>query len=162
VELLQQIWERIVGIVSKEQDGPLRNCGLTASRGKRFLPFQSAHGNSQAHLPSYSMGLQALFPINKQPRREADHSPPSSAKVKMNGAMPCLHPTCLHSVHSNNFTFICWQVSVYCHNFPVPRQWDSKLHMPLLYFNQGISPHYSWINPATARKWMMTRMFLKW
>lgn len=85
---LQEIWERIVGIVSKEQAGPLRNCGLTGSRGKRFLPLSSVHGNSQAHLPSYSMGLQALFPIKKQPRHEADHSPPSSVEAETNGAMP--------------------------------------------------------------------------
>jgi hypothetical protein len=32
----------------------------------------------------------------------------------------CLHPTCLHSVHSNNLTFICLQVSVYRHNFLLP------------------------------------------
>ena len=98
---------RIVGIVSKEQAGPLRNCGLTGSRGKRFLLFSSVRGKSQVQLSSYSLGLQALFQIKKQPRHEADHSPRSSAEVKKNGAMPwpthaftvCTAPTLPLSVY---------------------------------------------------------------
>jgi hypothetical protein len=35
-----------------------------------------------AHPASYPMGTRASFPGVKQPGREADHSPPSSAEVK--------------------------------------------------------------------------------
>jgi hypothetical protein len=31
---------------------------------------------------SYPMGTRSSFPLIKQPEREADHSPPSSAEVK--------------------------------------------------------------------------------
>jgi hypothetical protein len=41
--------------------------------------FQNGSG---AHPDSYIMGTRGSFPGVKRPRREADHSPPSSAEVK--------------------------------------------------------------------------------
>jgi hypothetical protein len=64
-----------------------------------------------AHPASYSMGTGGSFPGVKRLGREADRSPPSSAKVKNGGAIPPL-PTCLHGIvlnelikHRDNFTF---------------------------------------------------------
>jgi hypothetical protein len=48
------------------------------------------HNGSGAHPASYPRGTGALFLGVKQPEREADHSPPSSAEVKMHGAIPPL------------------------------------------------------------------------
>jgi hypothetical protein len=60
-------------------------------RGSR-VPFPAGDGSfslhhriqngSGAHPASYPVGTRDSFPAVKQPGREADHSPPSSAEVK--------------------------------------------------------------------------------
>jgi hypothetical protein len=46
------------------------------------------HTGSGIHPFPYRMGNGASFPGVKRPGREADLSPPSSAEVKMRGAIP--------------------------------------------------------------------------
>jgi hypothetical protein len=49
------------------------------------MPIFSLHHvqtSSQAHPALYEMGIGGSSPEEKQPRHEADHSPPSSAEVK--------------------------------------------------------------------------------
>jgi hypothetical protein len=52
-----------------------------AGAGNFSLSHRVQNG-SGAHPASYPMGTRGSFPRVKQPGREADHSPPSSAKVK--------------------------------------------------------------------------------
>jgi hypothetical protein len=47
-----------------------------------FSLHHSVQNGSGAHLASYPMGTRVSFPGVKRPGREADYSPPSSAKVK--------------------------------------------------------------------------------
>jgi hypothetical protein len=47
-----------------------------------FSLHHSVQNASGAHPASYPMGTRGSFPGVKRPRREADHSPPSSAEVK--------------------------------------------------------------------------------
>jgi hypothetical protein len=56
--------------------------------GKNLL--HSVQTGSWAHPGTYQMGTEDSFPWVKRPRREADHSPPSSAEVKSGGAIPSL------------------------------------------------------------------------
>jgi hypothetical protein len=53
---------------------------------------------SGAHPASYSMGIGGSFLEVKRPRREANHSPPSSAKVKGFIELYLHYPKCLHGV----------------------------------------------------------------
>jgi hypothetical protein len=52
-------------------------------QGQRIFLLAPASTGSGAHPASYPMGTGSPFPGSKaQPRRDADHSPPSSAEVK--------------------------------------------------------------------------------
>jgi hypothetical protein len=62
--------------------------GLIPFRDKSFL--HSIQTSSGAHPASYPVGTGVLSPGAKSPGREADHSPPSNAKVKNGGAIPPL------------------------------------------------------------------------
>jgi hypothetical protein len=83
--------------------------------------FQAEAGNSslrhrvqtgsETHSASYPMGTGGSF----RPGREADHSPPSSAKVKecMELYLPSPNTSSWlgsHSQHRNNFTFYLYQI----------------------------------------------------
>jgi hypothetical protein len=48
----------------------------------RFSLLHSVQTDSGAYPASYPIGTRGSFPGVKQPGREADHSPPSSAEVK--------------------------------------------------------------------------------
>jgi hypothetical protein len=70
--------------------------------------------SSGAHQASYSMGTGSLSLGVKWPGREADHSPPSSAELKMRGDIPPLLQYvsmvwCLVK-HRDNFTFYLYQI----------------------------------------------------
>jgi hypothetical protein len=72
--------------------------GLTAgvrfpARARNFVLLHSVQTGSKAHLASYPMSTGSTFPGVKRSGREADHSLPSSAKVKDGGAMPPLPHT---------------------------------------------------------------------
>jgi hypothetical protein len=54
---------------------------LPAGAGNISLHHRVQTG-SGSHPSSYPMGARGSFPGVKRPRHEADHSPPSSAKVK--------------------------------------------------------------------------------
>jgi hypothetical protein len=43
-------------------------------------------------MPSYPMGTRDSFPGIKQPEREADHSPPSSAEIEIVWSYTCIPP----------------------------------------------------------------------
>jgi hypothetical protein len=66
--------------------------------------------SSRANPISYSMGTRGSFPGVKWPGHEADHSPPSSAKVKNVWSYTSTSPIRLHGVvlswrkHRDNFT----------------------------------------------------------
>jgi hypothetical protein len=66
---------------------------------------------SGTHPASYPRGTRGSFPGVKQPRREADHSLPSSVKVKNAWSYTSTPPVCLHGVvlsygkQRDNFTF---------------------------------------------------------
>jgi hypothetical protein len=57
--------------------------GFNSWQGQSFSLLQSIQTCSGAHQASYPMGIRAISAGVKQPGREADHSPPSSSKVKM-------------------------------------------------------------------------------
>jgi hypothetical protein len=48
----------------------------------KFSPLHVVQTGSETHLESYSMGTGGFFAGGKRPGREADHSPPTSARVK--------------------------------------------------------------------------------
>jgi hypothetical protein len=50
--------------------------------GQEFSLLQIVQNGSEVHPTSYPMGTGALSPGVKRPRREVDHSPPTSAEVK--------------------------------------------------------------------------------
>jgi hypothetical protein len=81
-----QSWDSSIGIVPGYG---LDDWGLIPGKGKIFL-FSSLNWlwGPPSLLPN---GYWGLFPRGvKQQGREADHSPPSSAKVKNSGAIPPL------------------------------------------------------------------------
>jgi hypothetical protein len=53
-----------------------------------FSLFHNAQTGSGAHPASCIMGTGGCFPEVKRQRREADHSPPTTAEVKNGGAVP--------------------------------------------------------------------------
>jgi hypothetical protein len=61
----------------------------------RWYTFQNGSG---AHPASYPIGIRGSFPGLKRPGREADHSPPSSAKVKNAWSYTSIPPIRLHGV----------------------------------------------------------------
>jgi len=60
------------------------------------------------------MGTRGSFPWVKRPGREADHSFPSSAKVRDAWSYTCTPPICLHDVvlscikHRDKYTFLLY------------------------------------------------------
>jgi hypothetical protein len=90
------------------------NSELTSEIMNTFGYFDGTHhrvqNGSGAHPASYPMGTRALSPEVKRLEREADHSPPSSAKVKKWVEL-YLHspntPSCCGAQwkHRDNFTF---------------------------------------------------------
>ena len=67
-----------------------------------FSLIQNAQTSYTAHPVSYSMGTGGCCPGVRRPWREAEHSPPSSAKVRNE---------CLHGLHRNDLTFSSSTVS---------------------------------------------------
>jgi hypothetical protein len=51
-------------------------------QGKKFSLLHIVQTGSGVHPTSYKMGTGGSFPEVKRQRREADHSPPTSAEVK--------------------------------------------------------------------------------
>jgi hypothetical protein len=49
---------------------------------RNFLSSHSVYTGCGAHPASYPMGTEVLSPRVKQPGREGDHSPPTSAEIK--------------------------------------------------------------------------------
>jgi hypothetical protein len=68
-------------------------------QGEDFSFFHNAQTGFGAHPAPYPVGAWTLSPGVKQPRREANHSPPSGAKVMNGGAIPPL-PHRVYSWHS--------------------------------------------------------------
>jgi hypothetical protein len=65
-----------------------RGIGDRFSAGTRDFPLlHSDQAGPGAHPASYTMGTESSFPGVKRLGREADHSPPSSAEVKNDGAI---------------------------------------------------------------------------
>jgi hypothetical protein len=63
--------------------------GFDCQQGMNFSLRHSVQTGSWAHPASYPMGTGGSTPEGvKRQGREADHSPPSSSKVKMHGAIP--------------------------------------------------------------------------
>jgi hypothetical protein len=84
--------------------------GVQFQSGESFSLLQSVHAGSGAHPASYLMGSSRDFSRIKRPAHEADHSPPSSVKVKNDGAKPPFpHMSSWHIVylitHRDNFNF---------------------------------------------------------
>jgi hypothetical protein len=78
-----------VGIATRLWTGRPRSRGWIPGRGKKvfFITSREALGPTQS---SIQRAPGAVSPEVKRQRREADHSPPSSDKVKNGGAMPPL------------------------------------------------------------------------
>jgi hypothetical protein len=75
--------------------------GTIPSRDKIFLfstASRPAPGNAQ--LPIQWVLAVISLALKKQQRHEADHTPPSSAKVKNGGAITAI-PLCLHGMVLN-------------------------------------------------------------
>jgi hypothetical protein len=58
------------------------NCGSIPSKSKRFSFLQNIQTRSGTHSASYSPDTRGFSVRLKRPKREANHWPPSSAKVK--------------------------------------------------------------------------------
>jgi hypothetical protein len=78
---------------------------------------------SRLHPASYPMGTRGSFPGVKQPRREADHSPPSSAEVKECVELYRHSPIRLHGV------VLSWKKSTGT-TLPLPYPFDKRLGRP--------------------------------
>jgi hypothetical protein len=83
----------------------LDNRGSIPGRGRDSFLCHRVQADSGSHLASYSMGTVGLFPWGS----EADHSPPSSAKVKNTWSYTSTPPHVLMAwcliKHSDNFAF---------------------------------------------------------
>jgi hypothetical protein len=90
-----------LGIVTMLRDGQLDNRGTVVRfpTGERnFYLLRSVQTCSGANPASYTMGIGGYSLRIKRPRREADHSPPSSAEVKNAGVTsPLPHTSSRHS-----------------------------------------------------------------
>jgi hypothetical protein len=77
--------------------------GSILSRGWFSYAFHCVSMGSVPYLASYPMGTGGSFPGwgIKQPGREADHPPPSSAEVKNVCSYTSTHPIRLHSLVLN-------------------------------------------------------------
>jgi hypothetical protein len=60
-----------------------RGIGVRVPVWERFFLLHVVQTGSEAHPASYPMGTGGLSPRVKRPRREVDHSPPTSAEVKI-------------------------------------------------------------------------------
>jgi hypothetical protein len=79
-----------------------------------FSLLQSIQTISGAHPASYWIDAGTLSPGVKQQQRETAHSPPSTAKAKNVWGYKYIWPTCLHSVHRDNFTLCStWLLTVF-------------------------------------------------
>jgi hypothetical protein len=68
---------------------------LSSSPGRvKNFPLHVVQTSSEAHPVTYPMSIGGSFPGIKRKGREADHSPPSSAEVKNDGAVTPLPSTC--------------------------------------------------------------------
>jgi hypothetical protein len=63
-----------------------------------FSLHHRVQNGSGAHPTSYSVGTRGSFPEVKRPKREADHSPPSSTEVKECVELYLHSPIRLHGV----------------------------------------------------------------
>jgi hypothetical protein len=85
--------------------------GSTAGRGQEIVLFSTASRLAVGSIqPPIQWILGALSLVKKQPGREADYSPPSTAEVKNDGPIPSLPHTSSWGgaqlvKHRNNFTF---------------------------------------------------------
>jgi hypothetical protein len=120
-------WGGVVMIVSRLQDGWLRNCGSVDGRGNIFFYTPKASslalGPTQTHIHWVSV---ALSPGLTQLGCEADPSPPSSAEVKNEWHCTCTSTytilvctgTTLHLLYPTvQFYIVC------CDNFIVLYQY---------------------------------------
>jgi len=77
----------------------LNGRGSIPGRGwETFLFVTTSRPALGPHPPSYAMGTGCSFPGVKRPEREADHSPPSIAKVKNAWSYTSTSPVRLHGV----------------------------------------------------------------
>jgi hypothetical protein len=95
--------DSIVCVVTRLQAAQPRVRILAGARDVLFskTPTLSHEGNPA----SCSVGTRALSPEVKRPGCEADHLPPSSAKVKNEGSYISTSPVCLHGMYRDSFTF---------------------------------------------------------
>ena len=75
--------------------------GLNPGGGKRF--FSKMSRLALAPTRFLFSGNQGSFPGVKQPRREDNHSPSSSAEVKNEGSCTSASPIYLHGMERENF-----------------------------------------------------------
>jgi len=68
-----------------------------------FLFFSNMQIGSWVHTASCSIGTTALSLEIKQPKHEADHSPPSSVEVKNEWNYASAPPICLYGTVRDNF-----------------------------------------------------------
>jgi hypothetical protein len=86
-------WDSSVDLAMTRTGRP----GFDSRQGQEIFLLHSVQTGSGANPDSYPMGAGALSPGVKWPRREADHSPPTSAAVNNDGAMlPLPHTSSWH------------------------------------------------------------------
>ena len=87
----------------------LRNRDSIPEKGKRFVSFSKAATPAPGPIQTPIQWISLdVFPGGegvKRPRGYANHSPPSSVKVKNDGSFISIPPTRLHGVHRGTFTF---------------------------------------------------------
>jgi hypothetical protein len=87
---------------------------------KKIVQKKLTHNSSPVQTGSVAhpaWAPQALSPRVKQPRREANHSPPPSTEFKNKWSYTSAPPTCLHAVH-RDFDFATWsQILICCVRF---------------------------------------------
>jgi hypothetical protein len=80
-----------------------------SQQGQNFSLLYNIQTGSGAHPASYPIVSGTLTLGVKKPGREADHSPPSSAKAKNGGGIPPLPMSSWYNAslikHKDNFTF---------------------------------------------------------
>ena len=71
--------------------------GFESQQGQEIYLFsKTVQTGSRAQRASYSRGTGVFSRVVKRPRREVDHSPPSSAEVKNEWRDTSTPPICLH------------------------------------------------------------------
>jgi hypothetical protein len=86
--------------------------GSNSSRGEGFFSSETSRPDPATTQPPVER-IPVFFLAVKRSGHNVDHSPPSSAEIGMNGAIPLLPHIRHHGVDRSSFIFQCWKSSFF-------------------------------------------------